>query len=443
MTRRAALALLVLCLVASAASCSGGDDASGGSDRKIPFVDVDPDSARATDKAIRDAQAKLRADPEDQKAKLELARGYIQKARETGEAAFYAGADTLLADLAETGPPDVRVITGQGSLALSRHEFRKALSLGRRGLEVAPGNETAYGVVVDALNELGRYPAALEATQAMVDVRPGLAALARVSYARELRGDLDGAIEAMTQAVTASGAAGGENLAFVQVQLGHLLLTRGDAGQAAKLYADAEQSFPGYPAAKVGQARVLVAQERFGAAADLLGQAVEVLPFIEYAVAHAEALEAAGRADEATEAYALVQGIEALQKESGVDTGLDVALFEAEQSPGPASVARARRAVEARPSILGHDALAWNLFRADDIGEAADEIEKALVTGTDDPLIRYHAAEITLAAGDRAAAAGHLRKVLDTNPRFSARYVDDVERLARQLGLEMPPPVSV
>ncbi|MGI8939179.1 MAG: hypothetical protein ACR2JF_13395 [Iamia sp.] len=93
---------------------------------------------------------------------------------------------------------------------------------------MAPANETAFGVRVDALNELGRYDEAVEATQDMVDVRPSLASLSRVSYARELQGDLDGAIEAMSQAVTAAAGSGGENVAFVEVLLGNLLLTRGD-----------------------------------------------------------------------------------------------------------------------------------------------------------------------------------------------------------------------
>ena len=45
-------------------------------------------------------------------------------------------------------------------------------------------------MVVDANNELGRYPQALKATQQMVNLRPNLASLSRVSYERELHGDL-------------------------------------------------------------------------------------------------------------------------------------------------------------------------------------------------------------------------------------------------------------
>ena len=59
--------------------------------------------------------------------------------------------------------------------ARRRHRVRRRPStLGRQALALAPGNEGGYGVVVDALNELGRYDEALAATQAMVDARPGL-----------------------------------------------------------------------------------------------------------------------------------------------------------------------------------------------------------------------------------------------------------------------------
>ncbi|HMJ74354.1 MAG TPA: tetratricopeptide repeat protein, partial [Iamia sp.] len=248
--------------------------------------------------------------------------------------------------VAEDAPDDVRVLTAQGSLALSRHEFADALDLGQRALAAAPGNETAYGVLVDALNELGRYDEALEATQAMADVRPGLAALSRVSYARELRGDLDGAIEAMTQAATAGSGTGGENLAFTQALLGNLLLTRGDVRQAERQYDLALATFPALPAAEAGRARLLVAQERYDEAADVLAGLVERQPLIEYAIAHGDALAAAGRSDEADDAYGLVEGIAALQEANGVQIDVDLALFDAEQDPGDEAVAQARRGLE-------------------------------------------------------------------------------------------------
>ena len=83
-----------------------------------------------------------------------------------------------------------------------------------------------FGVLVDALVELGRYRAAGRALQAMVDRKPDLASYARVSYFRELHGDLDGAVGAMRLAASAGGDAP-ENVAYVQTLLGGLELQRG------------------------------------------------------------------------------------------------------------------------------------------------------------------------------------------------------------------------
>ena len=122
------------------------------------------------------------------------------------------------------------------------------------------------------------------------------------------------------------------------------------------------------------------------------------------------------------------------------DVDLELALFEADHDPGDAALAQARRALEDRPSILGHDVVAWNLHRVGREEEAADEMALALATGSRDPLLRFHAAAIAEAAGHPDDARDHLRIVLDANPRFSAAHVDEVEDLARRLGLEVPSP---
>lgn len=434
---RSATALAVCILIGvTAPACSRGGDTSGDD---VPFVQVDPNSKSATDRAIAKAQASLRSDPEDASAQLALAQAFLQKARESADPSLYAKAGALLERVEAEVPADPRVLVAQGALALAQHRFEDALGLGRRALQAAPGNESAYGVVVDAANELGRYDDSLRAAEDMVNARPSLASLSRVSYARELRGDLNGAILAMTQAVTAGATIGGENLAYVQVLLGNLLLTRGDLGQAEEAYAGAEESFPTFPAARVGRARLLMAREQWSQAADLMAEVLEVQPLAEYAVIHGDVLSAADREPEAAEAYRLVDAIADLYESNGVDVDLELALFDADQNPGPEAIARARSALKKRPGIFGHDAVAWNLFRAGEADGAASEMEQALVTGSRDPQLRFHAAAIAFAGGDRPAAADHLEVVLETNPRFSAALIDEVRSLATKLGLRMPP----
>lgn len=433
--KQASAIAVALLLVIAAPACSRG----GGASQAVPFVEIDASSKSPTDQAIRKAQDKLRADPEDDSATLDLAAAFLQKARETADPSLYSKADELLGRITGDNANDVRVIVSKATLALARHEFRDGLALGRRALEVAPGNTAAYGVVVDASNELGMYDQALEATQAMVNARPNLTSLSRVSYARELRGDIDGAVLAMSQAITATGSNSGENVAYVQTLLGNLLLTKGDLIGATAQYQAAQESFAGFPAARVGEAQVLVAQEKFSEAAKILGEVVQVQPIDSYAIAWGDALTAAGDSAAAKNAYDLVEAIASLYRANGVNVDLELALYQADSDPGKKSVANARKALERRPSILGHDVLSWNLYRAGKIDEAAAESEKALATGSRDPLLRFHAAAIAAANGDREAAVTSLKIVLETNPRFSAKLLPEVRALASKLDLSVPP----
>lgn len=436
-TVRRTVVALVAVLGVTANACSTASQRA----TPVPFVPVDPGSASATDRATAAAQQRLRVHGDDDEARLELAQAFLQKAREVADPTLYTKARGLL-DALSKRRRDLPVLVAAGTLALAQHRFADARRLGQDAVRLSPANEAALGVLVDADNELGRYDEALEATQRMVDARPNLASLSRVSYARELRGDLPGAVEAMGQAATAAGGADGENLAYVQVLLGNLLLTTGDLTGADSAYAAAERSFPGFAAARAGRARLLVARGRPGEAADVLAEVLRRQPLAEYAIAQGDDLAAAGRQAEAARAYDLVRTIARLYAANGVNVDLELALFDADHAPGEAVVKKARAALATRPGTLGHDVLAWSLFRTGRMREAATESALALRLGSEDPQERFHAAAIAMATGRRQAAAEHLAMVLRTNPRFSAAYASRVEALATELGLTVPPPAG-
>src|SRR4051794_41152372 len=165
-------------------------------------------------------QSAVRRSPGNEGLRASLAAAYLQRVRETGDPSFYARAEGVLRH-----PRTPDGLATAGELALARHAFAQALELGRRA-----GAEGAF-VRVDALVELGRYDAAERELQAMVDRKPNLAAYARVSYLRELNGDLQGAASAMRLAVAAGGPAP-ENNAYVLGLLGELERRLGHAGEA-------------------------------------------------------------------------------------------------------------------------------------------------------------------------------------------------------------------
>ncbi len=438
--RRAASAVFVGVLVVAASACRGGDDVKAKTPTRVPvpFVTIDPSRTSAADTLIERSQSRLRDAPQDDAARLLLARALLQKIGETADPTLYGRADTLLRDLRECRPRDSGVIITSGILALSRHQFAAARALGERAIRLAPRNSTALGILVDANNELGRYDRALNATQAMADARPNLPALTRVSYARELRGDTNGAILALEQASAAAGSGGGADLAYAQALRGNLLLVSGHTDGAEAAFAAAEAAQPGFAAAVAGRAQALVARGRTAAAVPVLEQLLDQTPLAQYASELGDALTAVGRNAAAGRAYDRARELDRRELKNGVDVRLEMAAFDADHDPGPEAVADARVALAARPSSLAHDVLAWNLYRVGDFEEAARESRRALSLGSRDPTERFHAAAIAFARGDRSAAIRHLRVVLEGNPRFNAFLIPEVEQLAKRLGERVP-----
>ncbi len=212
-----------------------------------------------TDQQIATLQRTVRADPGKAGGYALLGDAYLQKARESGDPAYYTRANRAYGAALRRDPGNVTAVIGAGTLANARHDFRRGLALGLEAHRLAPDLARPYTVIFDAQIELGRYPAAGRTVQRMLDLRPTLASYARASYYRELNGDLPGAAQAMRLAVSA-GAGSPENVAYVGVLLGDLELASGRVGAAAGAYRQAlaagAESGAEYPPAAAGLARV-------------------------------------------------------------------------------------------------------------------------------------------------------------------------------------------
>ncbi|MDP9436273.1 MAG: tetratricopeptide repeat protein, partial [Actinomycetota bacterium] len=341
-----------------------------------------------TDAQIARLQAELRADPGASGG--QLATAYLQKARETGDAAFYARAERLLRQAAERAPRDPGVLVGQGTLALARHDFAAALTLARRAHRLAPGTLAPYPVLVDALVELGRYGEAQRELQRMVDLKPSLPAYARISYFRELHGDLPGAADAMALAVSAGGAAP-EAVAFARSQLGDLELARGRLAAAHSAFAGALAAVPGYVPALAGQARLAARRGELGSAIRAWRRIVARLPLPEHVVGLAEAELAAGRLAAGRRDLALVRAQKRLLGGAGVNTDVELAVFEADHGSPRRALAMARRAWASAPSVRSADALGWALVRSGRPREGLAWARQALRLGSVDASFLAHA----------------------------------------------------
>jgi tetratricopeptide (TPR) repeat protein len=331
---------------------------------------------------------RLDDDPADATAAVALAEAWLRLARVDNDPSLAVRAERALRRVLDTNPRDYLARRELGAVLLSQHRFREAIAEATALRRERPDDVWNDGVIGDAHLELGEYDAAFDAFDRMMATRPNAAAYARVSYARELRGDRDGAITLMTMALEATSAADAESQAWHEVQLGQLTLDRGDVADARRHFDRAQFLFPAYGPAVEGHVRVLMAERCWD---DALARAVGALDQREtgsLAVLAGDIAHTLGRPEQAERHYAAAERL--LQYEPAA-----LALFLANHDRDiPRAVAVARAALAIRQDIFTEDALAWALFKAGEHAEALTTIERALRTGSRDARLLAHAAAI-------------------------------------------------
>ena len=224
----------------------------------------------------------------------ELGLAYQVRWRETGDAAFLPLSERALRGVLAVRAKDPIATLALGNLALIRHDFRGALTLGREARRRAPYAARPYGVVGDALVELGRYRAAFKTFDRMAALKPSIASYARIAYARELRGDRAGARSAMGLALDAAGGVP-EPTAWAHVELAKLDLGDGRVREARAHVDAALTVFPGYVLALEQRARVEAAEGRLAAAVATARRAVASVPLPQFVALLGDLLDREGR----------------------------------------------------------------------------------------------------------------------------------------------------
>ena len=159
-------------------------------------------------------------------SRISLAQLFMNEARITGEHGHYYPASIQLLEynLNQEGLTEDERFQSLATLAsvqLSQHNFEQALETAKAAQQLNPYNAQVYGALVDAHLELGQYEQAVSMADRMVSIRPDLRSYARISYLREVHGDMVGAIEAMRMA-TQAGYPGQEQTAWARLKLAEL-----------------------------------------------------------------------------------------------------------------------------------------------------------------------------------------------------------------------------
>jgi tetratricopeptide (TPR) repeat protein len=354
-----------------------------------------PTSADGLRRRIAETESRLHTQPGDVGAAVLLADALLRQARATNDSRPASRAGEVLKTVLREHPAQYDALRMLGAIDLSLHRFRDALDVGRRARDLRPDDAWNYGVMGDALIELGEYDEAFEAFDSMMAKRPGAAAYARVAYARELRGNLPGALEAMQFAAKATTPDDPEAQAWYAAQIGELHLRMGTLDDAEREYRRAAFLFPGYPHAVIGQGKVKAARgDRDGALAVFLDQ-LRRTPTLDLAARIGDIYVLRGEATEAERYYQLAED---LAGPAAAQTEANLALFLAERNRNLAEAVRiAETVAAARHDVFTEDALAWAYFKTGRIDEASAASQKALRTGIRDERMLSRAAEIRAA----------------------------------------------
>ena len=362
------------------------------------------------------------AESDDASALAAEGIAFVDKARTESDPTNYPRADDALNRSLQLRPDgNWEALAGKAALAAGRHDFAGALAFAEQAKGLNPTNPFIRGVLVDALTELGRYAEAVEAAQQMVDLKPNFSSFARVSYLRELHGDVDGALAAMADALQSASAPG--DRAFAAYYLGEIEWSRGDVDAAERHYRFALRADPTATNAQAGLARVAAARGDLAGAVVGFEKVVAAFPDPEVLKELAELSTATGRPDLAEERLAAAERSNADQAANGVDVNLETALFSADLRRELArGLAAAEDEWRRRQSVHVADALAWQLHAHGRDEEALEYTDRALALGTRSALFRFHRAEILWALGRTSEARADYATALAINPNFSFVY---------------------
>ena len=362
--------------------------------------------------------ARVAANVSDEHAAVQLADALMRQARVAGDATLPRRAEEVLSATIDATDSYLgrRMI---GAVYLSQHRFLEALDAGKAAQRMRPDDVWNDGVIGDAAIELGRYDEAFAAFGRMASIKPTAAAYARIAYARELQGQLDGALAAMRMAIEATSPQDPEGLAWAWSQLGALHLQQGHIDEASRAYDRALFAFPRHPYALAGQARVAAIRGDVAHALRGYRDLLELTPTPEVAAQVGDLLFRRGDLEGAASQWAYAERLERDGWKDEAPQPGALARLLAERDLQPVEAVRlAREAAAGRDDIFTNDTLAWALYRTGAFEQAWAASQRARRTGTRDRRILYHAAAIAAARGDRATARTLAERSLEGHPEF-------------------------
>ena len=391
-------------------------------------------AAKTLDDQIQFYQQKVKANPKDVVPYNQLAYAYIRKVRATADQSYNSLAEKLLTQALKMEPNNYEALVYLALVHMSQHRFSDARVFALKAIDASPEDSDAYGVLGDALFELGLYNECADAYQKLMDLRPSTAAYSRAFYYRRLTGDVAGATTMMIKAYHSADFRDPENVAWCLLQLGNLSFNSGRLDEAEKIYQRALDALPNYFNALAAMAKVKAAQGKTDLAISLYEKAIAIVPMPDFVSSLGDLYASLGNTKEAEKQYQLVEYIGLISKANQEVYNRQLALFYADHDRKlDEALALAQSEIEIRKDIYGYDALAWCLYKNGRYPEAAIEIQRALKMETQDSMLFYHAGMIFQKLGQHAEARKYLDEARSLNPHFHLLFSKIAENTIQQI----------
>lgn len=405
---------------------------------------------RETDNVIHFFQWKVSQDPDDFFNYDRLGVAYIQKARETGDIAYYDLAAKALEkslDLDSTHPEAASATKHLATVYFAEHRFSEALALAQRAVDLNSKDITSYALIGDARSEMGEYEKAWDAYRQLQNSGDAQSEISGVQYLEESRasaqslltGDTKAAIDHMRRAVDISVAShmAKESIAWSQFTLGENYFLTGDLANAKAAYSESVETYPDYHRALAGLAKVYSAEGHLNGAVEMYKKAISVIPLPVYVAALGDAEAKAGNKAEAQKQYELFEYIARLNSFNQVAYNRELALFDADHDIHlQQALELPRKEFEVRHDTYTWDALAWALYKNSQSEQAAVAMEHALRLNTKDPLLLFHAGMIEERLGNLESAKDYLSRAIALNPQFHVFYAEVAKTTLQQLPMD-------
>lgn len=376
---------------------------------------------------------KLKDKPKDTRTLLLLAKEYIQEGHTTGNASYYNKSALEFIDAALAAEPrNLDAICYKSMVYLSQHRFEEGREVAMKGLSLNPYNSFIYGLLVDANVELGDYDKAVEMSDKMNSIRPDLRSYSRVSYLREIYGDVPGAIEAMEMAVNA-GMPGADDTAWSRMVLGHLFEDSNQPEAAMEQYQLALAEKPNYPFALAGVGRMLRYKKDYPTAIKYMEGAKAIMSdgtFFE------ELIDLYRLNNEPRQSETLLNNtLNALladnitankNKNEGHYSDREIAMLYLKKGDWEKALTHARAEYERRPqNIDAAETYAWALYKNGNLKAAAPLLPTVMRTGSKNPERLVRMGLVYFANGETDKGESMIKEGLAAKPYMDETLVEE------------------